>query len=303
MFYKMIYILLSSIGFLGKSFLFKRLINIYNNSQLHKLIATAFCLLIFQSVLELLSYYAYRTNNQYTYWFLIAYYFCLFSSVSLLPFIALSASNARFPRWLYYGFLCIIGAITFLLLFSRIIIVDSAFIATTQSVTRVAGPYYFIFQFVFLLCILATLIILIKKSTDKNYFVRIRCRNLCLSFIPFFLAGFFVIISMAFGFEVNAVGIFVCTSLIFLAAMVHNIRPDKQPDYTVFLPFSKKNKILVNTLNRLVYMEPDVNRKTLDEQLIDYYLAQPGLTQKDVSKILNVSEATLSRRKNRFINQ
>lgn len=99
------------------------------------------------------------------------------------------------------------------------------------------------------------------------------------------------------GVAMNAMGAAPLLLMIYFFAMVHNIQPRKQPDYLVFLPFSKKNKMLVSALNQLVYMEPGTSAKTLREQLIDYYLSQPGLTQKEVAKLLNVSEATLSRRK------
>lgn len=293
----MIFILLSAIGLFGKSFLFKLLLRIYDNSRLHKCIAVLFLLLIVQSVCELLSYYAYRTNASYIYGILICYYFCLFYTVSLLPFIALSASNTQFPRWLFYSCLSMIAAITFLLVFSRLIIADVAFIDSTQSITRVAGPYYFVFQVVSLITIVGTQIILLMKSYDPNYFVRVRSRNLCLAFVPLLLICVFALIAMAVGVSINVAGTLTFSSLIYLAAMVDNIRPDRQPDYMVFVPFSKKNRILVSSLNRLVYMEPGINKQTLDEQLIDYYLSQPGLKQKEIAKILNISEPTLSRRK------
>lgn len=294
----MIYILLSIISLIGKSFLFKQLLNIYNGSQLHKMMVSVFIILIAQSLFELsLYYYAYHPDSTGAYFCLLGFYFCIFYAVSLSPFVALSINNAKVPTWLLYGFLGLVSLITFLMLFTRLIIADAAYIETTRSLTRVAGPMYFLFQGVVLSCVIATLLILLRKSFDSNYFARLRSRNLCLVFIPCFALAIFLIIAMAHGAQINSAGTLAFVLLMYTAAIVHNIQPKKQPDYLVFLPFSRKGKILINALNRLVYVEPGADKNTMDEQLMDYYLSQSGLTQKEVSKLLNVSEATLSRRK------
>ncbi len=294
----MIYIALSIIGFIGKSFLFKQLLAIYNKSQLHQLMCALFCLLISGALFELsLYYFADDIDSPLANKCLIGFYFCLFYIAGLLPLIALATSNTQIPHWLLYTFLSVISAVTVLLLFSRSIIADIEFVASTASITRVAGPYYFIFQTVVILCLLSTLLILIKRSFASNYFVRVRSRNLCIAFIPVFSFSVFIVAAMAMGAKFNAVGILSFCSLIYLSAMIHNIQPKKQPDYLVFMPFTKKNKILANTLNQLVYIEVGGNNKNLDEQLIDYYLSQPGLKQKEIAKLLDISEATLSRRK------
>jgi len=294
----MMYIILSCISLAGKSFLLTNLTRIYNKSQLHKLLYALFSILILQSFFELsLYYYADKPESPSAYWALIGVYICLFYSISLLPFIAFAISNTLFSKYLLYGFLSVIAVITFSLLFSKTIIQGVQYVAAMQSLTRVAGPYYFIFQVVFLGCIITTFAILIKKSYSENYFIRVRSRNLCLAFIPFFFFTNIIIIAMAMGAKVNAAGLLPFTFLIYFFAMIHNIQPQKQPDYMVFIPFTKKNKILAKTLNQLVYIETDSNKENLGEQLIDYYLSQPGLTQKEIAKLLNTSEATLSRRK------
>lgn len=294
----MIYIVLTITSLLGKLAIFKFLRKIYNGSRLHQLVNLLVCIFLLQSSLELgLYYFASMPSHPAAYWFLVGMYCCLLSLALLLPFIALATTNTPIKHYVLFPAIAITVAIIGLLLTTRLIISDVQYIEVTHSLTRVAGDYYFIFQAASLISILSTLGIFAAKSFDPNFYIRTRSINLCLAFIPVCFFMLFILIGMAYGMQFNAVGIAPILFLIYTAALVHNLDNKQQPDYLVLLPFTRKNKILIYTLNRLVYAEPSINRKTLDEQLIDYYLSQSGLTQKDVAKILNMSEATLSRRK------
>lgn len=298
----MIYIVLTLISTLAKLLAFTHIKRIYQPTPLHKVVLVFIIMLIAQSTFELaLYFYASDPESIGAYYALVGYYVCLFMVIACVPMIAIAASGRQLNVYIVLINLTIVGLIIFALLFTDWLIAGVELAKATGSLTKVSGQYYSIFQVAALLSAFFTVFILSPHNRYENYFTRVKTANLLISFIPICLFATFIVFAMALGIKFNAVGILPFCFLIYVAALVHNMHPQKQPDYLVFLPFTKKNKILMSTLYDLIYAHNGIDKKALDDKLIDYYLSQPDLTQKEVAKILNMSESTLSRRKNKKI--
>lgn len=294
----MVYLGLTLISLVIKIFVYTKFKQIYNATTHHLLIMLFITILVVQSTFELaLYYFAYQPNELGALLSLKGYYLCLFGIILCLPYLAIKISGKNIKE--YYGVLGIVVYAGFFALIALTdwIIAGTMVEASTQSITKIAGQYYWLFQVSALLSVLFIISTLISQFKNKDFIIRTRCINLAIAFIPVFVFSFLIIFIMALGVKLNAVGVLPFCFVIYAAALAHNANAQKQPDYLVFIPYSKKNKILFNTLHDLLYANKNVNKKTDEKELIEYYLSQPGLTQRDVAKILNMSEATLSRRK------
>lgn len=59
-----------------------------------------------------------------------------------------------------------------------------------------------------------------------------------------FLFAVCVIVAMQMGFKINAVGILPLCMVIYVVALIQNMHPANIPDYTVFIPWSKKARLI-----------------------------------------------------------
>lgn len=160
----------------------------------------------------------YVTPNQLALSFLKAFHLsCLFAASMLLGLILRIQGKASSSAT---------GVIVFLLLASSTaVILPGAGIAGVQSlghsITRVAGPFYWVFQLTFLFFLAAAVSLLAREVwVGEPHGVRRRSKALLMAAAPFFLGGPSVVVLMQLGFQVNAVATASFTIILFLLAFI-----------------------------------------------------------------------------------
>jgi predicted RNA-binding protein (TIGR00451 family) len=127
----------------------------WRDTRLHRLLLALALVLVAQSGCELLLYAFAGTTG---YWSLVGYYIFTFGTIALLPFIAVEIVERRPNPYLAVVAITAGTGIVALLLFTRTIIADVA--PMQYSLTRVPGPYYWVFQLSALLTVLFTVVTL-----------------------------------------------------------------------------------------------------------------------------------------------
>jgi hypothetical protein len=251
-----------------------------------------------QSACEL-SLYAFADTPEAAgaYWSIVGYYVFTFITIALLPFIATELTEKGVNHYLTIIAIATTAAILSLLLFTRLIIADAA--PVHYSLTRVPGSHYWMFQTSALLAVLFTVATLARACRSADRFIHAKATNLLIAFLPVFLFAFSVIIAMQMGLKVNAVGILPLCMLIYIVALTQNMHPEQIPDYTIFIPWSKKSRLIRKLTQhvRSVYREGMVHntKREYQESLIDYALDIYDGNQTKAAQWLKVSQSWISR--------
>jgi hypothetical protein len=254
--------------------------------------------LLAQSACELSLYvFADTPEAAGAYWSIVGYYVFTFITIALLPFIATELTEKGVNHYLTVVAIAATAAILSLLLFTRLIIADV--VPVHYSLTRVAGSHYWMFQTSALLAVLFTVVTLVRACRSADLFIQAKATNLLIAFLPVFLFAIFVVIAMQMGLKVNAVGILPLCMVIYVVALIQNMHPDCIPDYTVFLPWSKKSRLIRKLTKhvRHVHREGMVHntKREYQELLIDYALDMYDGNQTKAAQWLKVSQSWISR--------
>lgn len=254
--------------------------------------------LLAQSACELALYaFADSPESAGAYWSMVGYYVFTFATIALLPFIATELAERGINQYLTVIAIAAIAAVFCLLLFTRLIIADVA--PVHYSLTRVAGSHYWMFQTSALLAVLFTVVTLARARGAADLFIHAKATNLLIAFLPVFLFAVCVIIAMQMGFKVNAVGVLPLCMVIYVIALIQNMQPGCIPDYTIFIPWSKKARLIRSLTKhvRNVYREGMVHntKREYQELLIDYALDIYGGNQTKAAQWLKVSQSWISR--------
>lgn len=244
-----IYIALTLIGAVAKIWAITVLRKNWCDTLLHRALMSLCLVLLAQTTTELPNYLlADQAKSLGAYWVVVSYYVCAIVMIAHLPIIAILATERRLNLYLLITAIAATGAIVGLMLFTNLVISDVATIK--HALTRVAGPYYTVFQIAALVSVLFSMFIYLHAAQQKrDIFIKVRSQNLLLAFIPTILFSFIIIFAMHLGYQINAIGMLPICILFYVAALIQNANPKTIPDYSVFVPFSKKWR-LVRKLTR-----------------------------------------------------
>ncbi|WP_233402685.1 hypothetical protein [Marinomonas transparens] len=196
------------------------------------------------------------------------------------------------------------SALSSLVFFSNKVIADFS-VLDNNSITRVAGEYYFVFQIYMVFFIFLSTFFLIKNILNaKEYYIKSRCLITLLAFLPFMLVAVLLMLLMQLGYRVNMAG-FLSLATCFMLLVFLSLN-NKYSLFKVmkFVPFSRervyylKLSALLAQLSR-PWMEESVDMKSLLKEIeilviqnAHHYFA----TQKEVAQALSISESNLSRK-------
>lgn len=293
------YLFMTLIGVSAKLWAFIYLRRRWQPRYLHKLLLGLVLVLLAQSTCELMLYaFAHDPGSTHTYWSLVGYYLFTFGTITILPYVALEVVEGRVNPYLAVIAVTAVATTTTMLLFSRLIIADA--VPVHYSLTRVPGPYYWVFQVSALMAVLYTIVTLVTACRSQDIFIRAKATNLLLAFLPVFTFAVCIVVLMQMGYKINAVGILPLCMVIYVAALLQHLEDNSIPDYTLLIPWSKKAR-LVRRLTRHIRQ---VHREGLKEDTKNEYqhlLTQYALeihdgNQTKAARWLKVSQSWVSRR-------
>lgn len=292
------YLVMTLVGAAAKLLALRHLKNHWRPSLACQLTLGLIMALLAQSVCEL-SLYAFADTPETggAYWSIVGYYVFTFATIALLPFIATELSEKGVNHYLTIIAIATIAAIIGLLLFTRLIIADVA--PVNYSLTRVAGSHYWMFQTSAILAVLFTVATLLRARHSADLFIHARATNLLLAFLPVFLFVVCVIVAMQLGFKINAVGILPICMVIYVMALIQNMHSDSIPDYTLFIPWSKKSRLVRKLTKHVRHVHRQGlthnTKREYQELLIDYALDIYEGNQTKAAQWLKVSQSWISR--------
>ncbi|TDO97277.1 hypothetical protein [Marinomonas balearica] len=231
-------------------------------------------------------------------------YYC--SAVSTLLFISLTCSEISESRRIIPPIISMITAcmLASAILFSNQIISDYV-ILDNNTATRVAGEYYFLFQLYAVGAISLSIFLLVKNSIRRRGdLTGKRCFIALIAMLPLFLIVPLVITLMQLGYKINAAGFFSLSTCFMLFVFIS--LNDKHKLFTMmrFIPYSRERKFHLELKALLMKFSLPASGTSVDmkklikeiEELVVKHTSQYFNTQKEVAKILNISESSLSRK-------
>lgn len=267
-------------------------------SRTHVLIAITIALMLGQSACELASYiYSDSPETLTAYYICTIYYALVFATLTCFPLLAHELTERPINPYLLltgiFAAACIIGV----LLFTNSIIADVATIDYT--LTRVPGDYYWVFQAGTITVFLYNIATLAGACRSSQFFARGRAFNLLIAFIPIFLFVVSVILAMALGVKINAVGAVPICMALYIAALIQNANPEDIPDYAYHVPFTDKWRMqreLNKNIRRLKRFGINFNKAEYEDRMIDYAVSMFGGNQKRAAEWLNISQSSMSKK-------
>jgi hypothetical protein len=236
---------LTIIGFTIKVTALFNTIDDYKNNILYRNLEILIGIQLIQSLGE---FFAYTIPPEFWLadYFLRAYYLTSFITAVLGPIVVAEVIGFHIPKKLIeYSYRTVFIFIIFLF-FSDLIIAGTSH--TGINLTRIAGPFYWIFQLTIIGSIFATFYILIKSKSQNNGLNKLKVTNLAFSFSPYAMFIILIIFLMIFFKGVNATGILPIFMSVFLLSLAHSISSKKVYDLTYWVPFSRRRRLI----NRLV---------------------------------------------------
>lgn len=171
------------------------------------------------------------------------------------------------------------------------------------SVTRIAGPYYFVVQLSILLPLMSFLgctAFFSFKATDHS--ARRKSQILLLSCIPIFVAVILIMIIMQMGLMVNASVILSFMITLTLLILVYTEHKERQYKFMSLIPNTKES-YFVKKLSKII-TDPtiglDQGRELIENEMIREALVISGGNKIQAASVLGVSRQTLSRKLEKY---
>ncbi|TBR37924.1 hypothetical protein CBF23_013445 [Marinomonas agarivorans] len=197
-----------------------------------------------------------------------------------------------------------------LLCFGIVFVATDIFVAGFKllpngSITRIAGPYYAVFQFYSSGVLLLAIALLVSRLIyNNNYYLKARCIIALLSFAPTVSVFFIITCLMHLGYQVNMVGFLSLSTCFMLLIFVPLSNKAKLFHAMKFVPFSRewryyrRLKTVMKKFHRPMGGEP-VAIKPLMKELEALVISQTHnyfATQKEVAHMLTLSESNISKK-------
>ncbi|TBR37923.1 hypothetical protein CBF23_013440 [Marinomonas agarivorans] len=293
----MIWLLPSAIALLMKVFLF-----FYSDVHKKKYFFTFLVLTFTLNLLELLGFFSLAQNSTA----LKLYYF---TAVFTFFYLAVVCSDiSQSCQWLKSDFLLVAVSILAVTIFLTSYMVVDFKPLPNGSITKVAGEYYFIFQIYAISILLLALNVLIRRLVTRcDYQLRVQCLIALLAFTPFILVILSLMFVMQLGYQINMVG-FLSLATSFMLLMFISLS-DKHKLFTMmsFVPFSRERQYRLKLLKLMRQFDgpivgQHINIKAILKEVEGVVIDHTNHyfpTQKEVAKMLTISESSLSRKVDR----
>lgn len=232
----------------------------------------------------------------------------LYYSVSLFCtfyIVRVCASVSKSSQWVNHNICLILVTVLACYLFFTDHMVLGVKPLTNGSVTRISGEHYYIIQLYFYIALTYSLSLLIRRLVQSNdYYLKARCTIALLSFMPTVIAIWGVIGLMQLGYQINMVGVVSLSSCFMLLIFVPLSNEQKLFNTMKYVPFSRErrnkkrlDRILKKFTGPMKGESIDLKAllKELEAQLIDNTNIYFD-TQREVARILTMSESSLSRK-------
>jgi hypothetical protein len=172
------------------------------------------------------------------------------------------------------------------------------------SITRITGNYYIVFQLYILISLFLAISALIIGIAKGGVLTKKRCTVAILSFAPFITIAVLIVILMQLGYKLNMAGFLSLANCVMLFAFISLTDKHKLFVMMKFVPFSKERKFHLELRSILIRFSLPASGKSVDmkqllkevEELVVKHTSQYFDTQKEVARILNISESSLSRK-------
>ena len=244
---------------------------------------------------ELVTFY-YVANPQAGFFWLSAYY--ISAVLAFFSLLALSLDNAN--RLNVWGKYLLVGTMVVSIL---PLLVPGAALAGVESIgysiTRIAGPYYFMVQLGILVPLLFALIISLYFSiravsqTSKR-----RSQILLISCMPIFISVIGIMGVMHAGVKVNASVILSLMITFTLMILIYTEHKERQYKFMSLIPATKEYRF-IKRLSRLVTdpaMGLEQGRDFIEQEMIREALIMAGGNKIKAASMLGVSRQTLQRK-------
>lgn len=220
-----------------------------------------------------ISHFFTLANGNKPYFEFHVFYIALLAAIAVFVHlsIAMSFSGLRdHPIWLVPPAVYVLMAVTMLLIIgSDLVVVDIKPVGV--SVSRVAGPLYFLFEF-FLLggCTLGLAILFYGARNASTPVMRTRNSTMILAMLPTVIIGFVVLIALRLGIaKFNATIILPITLTFFLVLTAYAIHQHRLFDIQLYIPGTKVRKRKTSFYKRMRNMISEIADLDSAEEVIE----------------------------------
>ncbi len=170
----------------------------------------------------------------------------------------------------------------------------------SYAVTRVQGNYYFIFQTVVIVSIIAVISILILGYLRNNdsALTQIQCAYVLFALMPMIVTGLLIMTLMQFGYKVNAMTVLPIASSAFLYIMFVGERNHKLTDIRRHIPNTAEcvfSNEIYHVINGYMKGTSDYQStiKGIEKMMINYKYTKAGYNATKTAKMMNIPRVTL----------
>ena len=257
----------------------------------------AFLIALFGTNLaELIGFY-YIDDPAPSYYYLLCYYVCaLWACLSLLG-LSLDISGYGGPRWQW----AIVG---YGIITSALVATPGVAIADVKSigysVTRVAGPYYWVWQLSIIASLLCSLVILSYCwRHNSNSLSRRRAFVLLIGCAPMTLIIIAVIVFMQLGFDFNAAVLVSFFITFLLMVLVYTETNERLFRFLSIIPATREHRS-ARAINPLIFGQGPTQLKeasaVFERELIKNAVERCGGNKTHAADMLGISRNTLLRK-------
>ncbi|MGH1439989.1 MAG: hypothetical protein ACRBBR_07775, partial [Cellvibrionaceae bacterium] len=243
-----IFTLLTTIGLIIKWAIWFTVINPGYPSKTHSAVVLLIFVQLVQSAIEYLGYFIPLVSTEILIYPLIAYYICVVATLFLIPYIIILTLKIKTNNIVNFTYCSTFIAFILLFCATDMIIIGAKYNGITF--TRVAGEYYWFFQTLVLASFIYSIALLVYFKIKKplDFSLRIKISNIFVCYIGVAIFCISIIFIMPHFERVNAVGILPILMGMFLFGLAHSVSRKNFIDFTCWLPFSKRRRMI----NRLI---------------------------------------------------
>lgn len=266
---------------------------------------------LLQNAIELVGYYfMHHPEHALIPYLFRLFYIALTANLILIPLSMAALIFYRLNTYWYHFAAAVFVLLTVLITASDLLI--AGFQIIDFSITRLPGEYYFAYQaFILLMLAFTVYILFFAHYFAKDNYNKSKLTNLLIGFLPFALTISAVVISMALGAKLNAAALFPLMFSLFLVVLAYNFGDGTIRDLSIYVPFTKKNRmfcsIVIEVVRHIQFVDSkiDINQMQLaaNKKMIMMAYKMFNGHQRNAAKFLNISESDFSKKLKKYRSQ
>lgn len=247
------------------------------------------------NLIELIGFFYIKKPLEGVVWLSI-YYIC--AELAFLSLLALALENAKKLTKTLKSIIILF----FILGTIPLLIPDAALTGAKSigySVTRVAGPYYFVVQLCIIFPMLSAIIISINFSQKKfSYSIRRKSQILLVACTPIFVSALLIMLIMQMNIAINASVILSLMINVSLLILIYTEHKERMYRFMTIIPKTREY-LFIKNLSQLI-TDPtiglDAGRNLIEREMIKEALILVDGNKLKAAQMLGVSRQTLHRR-------